>query len=207
MLLNGGVLDGTRVLDADLVETMCSHQAPTLAYVDRTVRGCGDGPRITDFVGDRLVEHTGTAPGVGRAYAGMVPERGVGVTLAANTADVPIGALGQGVLTLASGETPEEVVPYLGLRRKIRAVAGTYESPRGSTTVTVEPAASDAYIEATSEAGQGWAFPAFPGSRSPDDYRFDAVWSGGLQRSLEFRGTDDGMEFRMGNHRLYRRPT
>lgn len=203
-LLNEGELDGTRVLDAELVDAMCRHQAPTLEHVDGTPRGCGYGPRVTEFLGERFVEHSGTAPGIGRAYLGLWPERGLGVTLGTNTPGVPVGAIGKGVLALTVGETPIEVVPSLGLREKVRAVAGTYESHRGTTVVRVEPSSSEAYIQASNESGAGWAFPAFPESMAHDDYTFRTVWPSGLQRTLDFRTTEKGMELRLAAHRLHR---
>jgi len=40
-LLNGGELDGTRVLDEDLVEAMCSHQVTTRRTIDGARPGMG----------------------------------------------------------------------------------------------------------------------------------------------------------------------
>lgn len=175
-LLNGGELEGTRVLSSGLVEEMCSHQGTKGHHVDGTPRGIGYGPRITEFLGERFVEHSGTAPGVGRAYLGLLPERGVGVTLGVNTTGVPVAALGQGVLALVAGERPVEVVPYLSLREKVRAVVGTYASPHGTTVVAVDPADNEAHVEATNESGAWWSFPAFPESMAHDDYTFTTVW-------------------------------
>lgn len=203
-LLRGGELDGNRVLAEDAVEAMCSHQGPTLNHVDGTPRGVGYGPRITEFANERFVEHSGTAPGVGTAYLGLWPGRELGVTLAANTPDVPVQALGQGVLALVVGENPVDVSPYLGLREKVRAVAGTYESRRGETVVRVEPSESEAYVDVTNESGAGWSFPAFPTSMAPDDYSFRTVWSAGLEQPLDFHDADDGMEVRLSGMRLRR---
>lgn len=203
-LLNDGALDGARVLPEALVAAMCRHQAPTLEHVDGTERGCGYGPRVTEFVGDRFVEHSGTAPGVGRAYLGFWPARELGVALAVNASGVPVPALGQGVLALAVGENPTSAVPYLALRAKVRAVAGTYESHRGNTVVEVEPSDSEAYVEATNVSGAGWSFPAFPETMARDDHRFRTVWPAGLEQPLDFHETENGMELRLASHRLRR---
>lgn len=203
-LLNGGELDGTRVLAAELVAAMCSHQGPELSHVDGTPRGIGYGPRITELLDERLVEHAGTAPGVGRAYLGLLPGRDLGVALAVNTPALPVAALGQGVLALVAGEQPVEAVSSLGLREKVRSVTGTYESRHGTTVVRIDEAGGGASVEATNASGAGWSFPAIPETMAPDDYTFTAVWSAGLERSLDFRETDAGMELRLGAHVLRR---
>jgi len=203
-LANGGELDATRVLGTELVGTICSHRAPTLEHVDGTPRGYGYGLRVTEFAGEPFVEHAGSGPGVGRAYLGPWPDRGLGVTLGVNTAGVPVTALGRGVLALAIGKSPETVVPYLSLRHKVRAVVGTYESYRGSTVVRVVPSDGEAYVEATNESGVGWSFPAFPESMARDDYTFTTVWPAGLERSLDVHETEEGMELRLSADRLRR---
>lgn len=200
-LLNGGELDGTRVLEEDLAEAMCSHQVTTRETIDGDSHGMGYGPRVQEFLGETYVYHTGTAPGVGRAYAGFLPDRGVGVTLGVNTTDVRVEVLGEGVLALVAGRDPEEAVPFLALSRKVRAVAGTYESSQGNVTVHVEPAGSDSYVEVSKA---GWEFPAFPESTAADDYEFYSVWAGGWRGSIEFHETETGMELRMNDQRLQR---
>jgi len=156
---------------------------------------------VQELLEETYVYHSGTAPGAARAYAGMLPHQGLGVTLGVNTPDVRIGALGQGALALLAGRDPEEVVPFLALRRKVRAVAGTYESSRGNVTVRVEPGGSDSYIRISQP---GWEFPAFPESVTDDDYEFYSVWAGGWRGTIEFHETGEGMELRFLEHRLQR---
>lgn len=200
-LMNGGELDGTRVLDSELVEAMCTRQVTTRQTIDGDSHGMGYGPRIQEFLGEKYVYHSGTVPGIGRAYAGFLPGRGLGLTLGMNTSGNRIGVLGQGLLGILLGKDPEETVPYLSLRRKVQSVAGTYESRRGNVTARVEPAGSDSYIEVS--AGE-WEFPAFPESVAGDDYVFYSVWAGGWRGTVEFHETAEGMELRLNDHRLQR---
>lgn len=200
-LLNGGQLAGTRVLAADLVEAMCTHQVTTRQTIDGDSHGIGYGPRVQEFLGDNYVYHSGTVPGIGRAYVGFLPGRGMGITLGMNTPDGRIGVLGQALLAILTGEAPEKTVPHLSLRRKVRAVAGTYKSHRGNVVVEVEPAGSNSYIEIS--AGDS-VFPAFPESVDGDDYGFYSSWAGGWRGSVEFHETEDGMELRLNDHRLNR---
>lgn len=200
-LMNGGELDGTRVLGDELVDAMCSHQVTTRETIDGARHGMGYGPRVQEFLGEPYVYHSGTVPGAARAYAGWFPDRGVGLTLGVNTADNRIGVLGQALLAIMDGQDPEAVVPFLSLRRKVRSVAGTYESARGEVTMQVEPAGSDSYIQLTRS---GWEFPAFPESVAADDRAFYTVWAGGWRGSIEFHDTEGGMELRINDQRLQR---
>ena len=194
-LLDGGELDGTRVLDSTLVDAMCRHQAPAWSTIDGHRRGYGYGLRLYDFANETLAGHTGTSP-VSRAFVGIMRERGIGVALCVNTATVPIDALAQGTLAIAIGESPAELVPYVGLQTKTAAVTGAYEGYRGGVTATVDAADSGAYIEVVYEDGPGWTFPAFPESTAPDDYRFYRVRPDGLREPVTFHETTDGMELR-----------
>ena len=206
-LLNDGELDGTQILPPELVDPMCSHQAPTQQTVDGDEIGFGYGPRIRSFLDGTLADHTGTAPGISRAYVGMLPEKGLGVALGTNTSAVPIGVLGRGVLAIAAGAEPKEVVPSLSLAEKLEAVSGTYEGYRGGLTVSVAPADSGSHLEVTYQDGPGWSFPAFPESTARDDYTFYSVREGGLRNRVTFHETANGMEMRCSVDRLERTAT
>lgn len=65
-------------------------------------------------------------------------------------------------------------------------------------------AASGAYIEVSNESGAGWSFPAFPDTLEHDAYSFTTVWPAGLEQSVDFVDTADGLELRLSSHRLWR---
>ena len=194
-LLEGGELDGTRILSDDLVDAMCDHQAPPLTTIDGYDRGYGYGMKIVELADATLVGHTGTSP-VSRAYLGMDRERGIGAAIAANTATVPIAALAFGVLAIARGGSPVASVPTIALQEKIAAVSGTYEGYRGGVTVTVAAAADGGHLEVDYRDGPGWTFPAFPETTAHDDYRFYRVRRDGQREPVTFHETADGMEMR-----------
>lgn len=201
-LLNEGSVDGTRVLTADLVTEMREHQAPAWETIDGDEIGYGYGMQIKELMGEPVAQHAGTAPDISRAYLGVLPESGVGVTLGVNMTDVPIGAIGEGVLAILNGKSPTEVVPTIALKQKLSAVTGTYEGYRGGVTVTVE--ATDTHITITYEDGPEWEFQAFPETTAHDDYRFYTIRSGGTRDPITFHETNDGMEFRCNVDRLNR---
>lgn len=201
-LLNEGTLEGAQLLDPTFVDEMCSHQAPTWETIDDREIGYGYGLQVTDLLGERLAQHTGTAPGISRAYLGILPESGLGATVGVNQTDVPIGVIGRGVLALLLGEHPYTSVPTLALEEKISDVTGSYEDAYGTTRITVEDAG--AHITVTYVEGPNREFPAFPESTARDDYRFYSVLPGGTYEPVTFHDTDDGMEIRCSIDRLTR---
>lgn len=207
-LLNGGELDGTRILSTEMVEEMSTHQAPTWETVDGHERGYGYGQKIQTHTGEPFVGHTGTAGGVCRAFVGMLPESNLGVSLGTNTAGVPIETLAQGVLAIVQDQSPVETVPRLSVQHKIDAVTGRYRGYRGGLTADVEQAEdAEGCITITYQDGPEWEFSAVPESTVHDEYRFHTVWGDGKKEPVVFRDTSDGMVMRCNIDRLERTST
>lgn len=205
LLLNDGTVDGERLIDPELVDDLFTIHSPPLETVDGDPYGSAYGPRVIEFLGEPLAYHTGTAPGISRGYLGVLREAGYGVTVGVNTADVPIGGVGHGVLAILNGEDPVAVVPQLGLRAKCESVAGTYEGFRGAPGLTVEPDESGSHIELV-PAGSDRRLPAFPTSTRHDDRSFYLVGRVGTKYPVTFHERGSGMELRFNDLRLDRVP-
>lgn len=203
-LLNDGAVAGDQLVDAELVEAMCSPQSPSVGSIEgASDHAYGFGPRLMELLGEPLAYHTGTAPGASRAYLGVLRASGVGVALGANTADVPIGAIGKGVTALLDGESPASAVPKLGIERKVRAVTGTYEGFRGAGGMTVTAGGNDSHV-LLSPGGRDRELPAVPETADPEDLTFVLQGQHGRRFQVAFRETADGLEFRFGSQRLTR---
>lgn len=204
LYLNDGRAGEAQLVDADLLDRACSPQSPAFETID----GAGDhaagfGPRVIDFPGGRLAYHTGTTPRVSRAYLGVHRGAGIGVTLAVNTPDVPIGVIGKGITALLLGEDPAASVPKLGIASKVRRVTGTYEGFRGSGGYTVTVGGNDSHIRlGTGDDDQGLA--AYPTSTDPDDLEFRFQSSHGTLYPVTFHETAGGLELRFNTQRLTR---
>jgi CubicO group peptidase (beta-lactamase class C family) len=200
-LLDGGELDGSRLLDAETVRAMASEHVQWQSTIDGDDRCYGYGLVVEQFLGDRLLGHAGSVSH-SMAYAGGLADRGLGVALAVNTTDVRIGTYGRGVLAIAAGESPVETVPGLALQEKLDAVTGTYEAYRGPAA-TVE--ADGGYLTVTlSVEGHDDSVTAVPVSSTPDDYSFYVVRDDGRRDAIEFRETDDGLVLLLARFRLNR---
>lgn len=202
--LNDGHLDGVELLSPDMVANMQEVQSPTFETIGGQAVGYGYGLRVQELTGEPLVGHTGTAPGISRAYLGLLPESNLGVALAVNTSGVSIGTLGQGVLAIAGGHSPRETVPALSLRSKLERLSGTYRGYKGGLTVTVSVPDSPTHIVVSYEDGPNWEFPAFPESVEHDDYRFYRIRENGIREPVIFKETDSGFELRCNVDRLFR---
>jgi hypothetical protein len=140
-----------------------------------------------------LVEHA-------QAYACGFRDRELGVAVACNTSEVPIGAIAMGILATAAGESPVDVVPEIALREKIRAVTGCYESFRGPSA-SVERAGGYITVE-IEEWGQ--EFPALPESLAAEEYAFYTVEPNGHRTPVEFREIDSELSMLWGPGRFAR---
>jgi CubicO group peptidase (beta-lactamase class C family) len=135
MLMNGGMLDGTRILAADAVQKMTTgHQA----IPGSTTSKYGYGLSIGTRGADRVWQHGGAINGFD-ATVTMFPDRKLAVILFDNRSGSPL----QGVIDLVAKEVagitppapptvPAERVPSAAERA---LVVGTYK--QGTTSVTL----------------------------------------------------------------------
>lgn len=153
---------------------------------------------LEPLLGGTVVGHGGVVEHAS-AYAGGLPDRGLGVAVAFNAADVPMQDVGQGMLAIAAGESPAAAVPGLGVREKVAAVTGTYEGYRGAVTTTVEDDGGRLSI-----AVEPWGveFPALPESSDPEDHSFYTVAEGGRREAVAFREYESGMAMLWSRARL-----
>ncbi|MDA0565759.1 beta-lactamase family protein [Streptomonospora sp. S1-112] len=139
-LLNGGELDGERVLSAESTEAMLAHQADL--HPELTGAGYGTWDRFWN--GPRVVGHSGDLDGAHSEYA-LVPELDLGVYAVVNgdgLAENPLkdarARIIDAVLTEFAGTTgaPE---PAAAAEVDLDRYAGTYTTTRTSTS---EPSAA-----------------------------------------------------------------
>lgn len=182
-LLNGGGLDGTRVLGAEHAASMCTRQSPPLPTADGSAPGYGYGLEVGELLGEPVVGHQGGIY-VSGGYVGFLPERGYGVALAFNATGQPVVSTGKAVLALVCGEDPTDAVDPLAARERIDAVIGTYGATRGEMTATVEPGPAGT-VRVTLD-GRDRSFTASP-EWDRSGISFSATMGGGVRWRAEFR--------------------
>lgn len=207
--LNGGEVRGARLLDEATLER---------AHAGHVDDGCGRAYgygwfRTEGFLGDRtLVGHSGSIA-VSSAYAGFLPEEGVGVALGANTSPpFALGVLGQAVLAEVLGEDPDETVPFFARRRRHDRLTGEYEAYRGvmralvdregeslrirfdhplNRSTAVLTAVEDGSVEEETVAGNADA-DDIEASDVTTTYRYHTPGPEGERKPVEFRVAADG---------------
>ncbi|MFC5279571.1 serine hydrolase [Halorubrum rubrum] len=202
MQMNGGTLDGERLVSEDAVATMHEPYTTRETRLDGTEVEYGYGWMLREFLDDRLVEHGGTVT-VSTGYVGFLEEAGIGVAIGANaTPEVHPMYVGPAVLAILSGRRPS-AVPFFALREKVDRIAGVYESHRGLVEAEVEPAGGTATLSMLDRE-----FSLHPTSTDPDDLTFETVTAAGAREPVEFGPTGEGgVDLRFQRWRLQRADT
>ncbi|WP_114576839.1 serine hydrolase [Saliphagus sp. LR7] len=190
-VLDGGEVEGSRILDSDLLAKATSIQSSPLPTSDDSRRGYGYGWEIGEFAEQLLASHLGGIDGAS-AYIGVLPEDGLGVALALNRHGPPAATLGQAVLAIACGEEPADRVRAIKLSEVVETVSGTYGAYRNAETVVVEPVRMG-LIELTVE-GFALSVTASPEEIGDDRYVFSVRPGDGALWLAEFRETETGLE-------------
>ncbi len=99
---------------------------------------CYGWARSTDFLGKELIWHTGGID-VSVAFAGFLPEKKVGVVLAANGSSFPTFQVGAYALALLAGEEPNRL-SMISKENALERLVGEYENYKGLSKVTVSRA-------------------------------------------------------------------
>ena len=138
MYLNGGELDGTRVISSQSIEQMMAprvNKSLDGGYFGQEEYGYGLGT-TPDVFGKRLVGHSGSI-GVCTSYMGMIPEEKLGVVVLANGTGYSPMMMAIAALGTALGQDPADL-PFERDERILKQLTGRYETFRGNTSVTVK---------------------------------------------------------------------
>lgn len=183
--LNGGAVDGTRLLEEATVAEMHTAHTVRQRRLDGSEQGYGYGFMVEEYLGDRLVGHGGSV-GVSTAWLGFLEDAGLGVAVVCNTsADPHPMHLGPAVLAILEGQDPAGVEPYYMLDAKLSGLAGEYASYRGLMTAEVERQGGTLTLELGTDL-QTETRPLVPESLDPDERRFFTVGVDGARTPVRF---------------------
>ncbi|WP_313692219.1 serine hydrolase [Halorarum halobium] len=181
--LNGGVVDGDRLLSESSVDAL--HEG----RVDTPSGPYGFGWRTREACGRDLVGHSGSIA-VSSAYVGFSPAEGIGIAVAANASpEYPLAHLGMGVFAAVLGEDPEEAVPFFERRARFDRLSGEYASYRGIKRAVVARDGGTLRLDLGGALG-GTGTALIP-DEDGNQYEFHALDDAGNREPVEFR-VDDG---------------
>jgi len=157
LLLNEGIVNGTRVVTAESVDQMATAHAALDGEMG--AEGYGYALMIDEVAGHRLVGHSGDAV-VSSGYLGYLPDAGYGVAVGCNTSPpFKLNRLGAAILAGVIGEDPYDSVPYFGQRKRMAALEGIYEAHRGTKRIRVVAEGARLVLEVESMTGASTRVP------------------------------------------------
>ena len=115
---------------------------------------------IEDFLGRKLVMHGGSIS-VSGGHLSFMPEEKIGVAMGYNMLGFPSMRFVQMLYAILLGECPEEVLPFLGIRERMKMLAGRYETYMGINGADVVYKNGLLYLEQKTRQGKSVA-PLIP---------------------------------------------
>ena len=204
MHLNGGELDGERILPAERIEEARTPVAQRETLVDGTPQEYAYGWMVREFLDDTLICHGGSI-GVFNAFIGYLLDAEIGVAVQCTTQPEthPMYA-GPGALAVALGADPVEAVPHLALKRGLAELTGEYDSYRSVTSFTVERMGGGLALKAESDREGAIELPLTPDDIGDDVWEFTTVEAGGAAVPIRFERHEDGIDLYYQRWRLHK---
>ncbi len=185
MLIGQGAYEGGRLIDSRTMRAMQSLQMhdPDGYY---GADGYGYGLRIVpDFLGEKLVRHGGSII-VSTAHMAVVPARRIGVVMMGNSGGMDYAAIAEPVLAILMGHDPDEVIPSIGIRKRMQRLTGHYATYEDIESVEVIEQRGMLYMKRGETLTP--LIPEDPSYRGTMHYVLDE----GLKAPVEFRDRSDG---------------
>ncbi|MBN2472525.1 MAG: serine hydrolase, partial [Anaerolineae bacterium] len=140
MYLNGGALDGARIISAESLNAM------TAPRITRPERGMPFGPVgyacglevLPDFGGLRVIEHGGSVL-TATSHMAWIPEANAAIVVLANGAGYPMSHFAYYGLAELLGQDPE-ALPFVRRARRLAALSGVYRTYHGTMQARIRPA-------------------------------------------------------------------
>jgi CubicO group peptidase (beta-lactamase class C family) len=183
MLINlGQYADGQLVPRRAMREMQTLHIRRPDGYFG--VNGYGFGLGITpDFLGEKLVDHGGSIL-VSTARMAFIAEHGIGVIMMGNSGGMDYATIAESVLAILMDKNPDDVIPSLGVRKRMTRLEGAYAIYEDIESLDVVKEGGMLYLKQEDDLT-----PLIP---EDADYR-------GTQYYLLYEGRKTPVEFRFGD--------
>jgi CubicO group peptidase (beta-lactamase class C family) len=161
-LIEMGAYPGGRLLSRQAMQAMQSLQ---VSRGDGYYGEYGYGYGLTivpGFLGEKMVEHGGSIR-VSTATMAFVPEHRIGVVMLGNSGGMDYATVAEAVLAILMDQDPDDVVPVLVIRERMRQLTGEYAIYRDLETLEIVEKRGMLYIRRDDSLA-----PLIPAS---EDYR------------------------------------
>ena len=130
-----GKWNGTQLISPESIEQMETPHVPLPSPLFGA-EGYGFGWSVyPNFLGHKLVAHSGSVL-VHTAFAGYIPDAGVGVAVLANASGHPLSQIGMVTLATMLGKDPE-TLPFVRHDKLLEKLVGRYETYKGTMSLQV----------------------------------------------------------------------
>lgn len=164
--------------------------------------GYGYGWSIIDnFLGHKMVAHGGSIE-VSTAYAAFLPEKGMSVMLAANSSGIPHATIAEGILAALLEQDPYEAIPAFDIKKRMKLLAGTYETYRRTVSVRVFVKGGLLYLEQKNPFLDS-VVPLIPEDDFLRNYRFYTLTEG-VRQPIEFQAGPKGIDLSIERDRYHK---
>ncbi len=204
MNINGGVFNGEKLIDGNLLKEMHEIHVKTEIVRERLGNfgreGYGYGWIILeDFFGEKVVVHGGNTMVTASALL-FLPEKKIAIAMAANSNRAFNLTIGIPIIVMATllGKNPLKDIPFLNLDEKMSQLTGEYETYKGIHKMSVVIRGGLLYIEAEdrriSFAGisQGMSVPLIPASDTLEEFKFYMINGPNAKSTVEFSTSSKG---------------
>lgn len=189
-LIGEGTYRGRQVLSPESVAEMARPVATVGTYLDGREAHYGHGLAVEEFLGDRLLGHSGSIS-VSCAWLGVLRDAELGVAIACTTTpETHPESVGRAVLAVLRGEDPENAVAHYRLRSALDAVVGTYAGYRNVAELSVERSGCSLSLV----FGPDDEEVCHPTRVADDRLVCTAVFPEGMEREVRFEIGDDGVD-------------
>ena len=137
------------------------------------------------------VSHGGSIA-VSTAYMAFVPDLEAGVIMMGNSSGMSYATIAESVFAILMGKKPEEAIPALVIRERMRRLQGTYEVYRGLERLQVVSKGGLLYLEKKSRrTGETTMTPLIPEDPALASTDFHTLRYG-LESPVEFVLREEG---------------
>jgi len=188
--INKGSYEGGKLASSESFERMHSFHSKRSDNLYGEF-GYGYGVGITpDFHGYKMISHGGSIL-VSTAHMSFIPELKAGVVMMANSVAPPWGDISEGIYCTLLCLDPFEVVPSLNVKRKLRMLAGTYNTFKGIERIEVQYKGGMLYLRSNNPFTDSLT-PLIPRDSLLRSTMF-YIYMNGIESPVEFHVQDNGI--------------
>jgi CubicO group peptidase (beta-lactamase class C family) len=190
LYLNGGIFEGTRLLNNELLNEMLKIHVKRSSTLHEGETGYGYGWEVfEDIFGEKVIMHGGSSPFIG-ALMIFIPKKKIAIALTINSGDInTILMLGSILACILLGKNPRDEIPYFHISQRLNMLMGEYETHKGLQKLRITKKGALLYYQLQSPVDfiDLPSEPLIPESIKHENLKFYTLTELGTKRIVEFK--------------------